>query len=104
MQTPVFSSRRFLHDSLLDKFVDDSAQIPFIDINLRPNLPGRAHFGMADFIKYASLREGERRIEKVPVEQTNNIGVEAIEVSDFVDEFLVVWHLLMIFKLVDFVK
>jgi hypothetical protein len=88
----------------LDKFVDDSAQIPFIDINLRPNLPGGAHFGVADFIKNAPLRERERRIEKVLVEQTNNIGVETIEASDFVDELLVVWHLLMIFKLVDFVK
>jgi hypothetical protein len=38
------------------------------------------------------------------VEQPNDIGVEAIEVSDAVDQILIMFHLPIIFKILDFVK
>ena len=38
------------------------------------------------------------------VQQSDDICIEAVEVSDSVDQFLVVVHCPMIFKLLDFVK
>jgi len=38
------------------------------------------------------------------VQQPNDIGVETIEASDFVNDFLIRFHYSMIFKTLDFVK
>ena len=38
------------------------------------------------------------------VEQTDDICVEAIEAPDFFDQVLILFHVPIIFKIVDFVK
>jgi hypothetical protein len=38
------------------------------------------------------------------IKQPNNVCIEAVEASDFIDGFLVVLHISIIFKLLDKVK
>ena len=87
---------------MFHEFIDDPAQIPFIDVDIGSNLLCSSRLSVTDLIQHASLREGHWRVEKVPVEQPDDIGVEAVEASDFVDQFLV--HIFILAKILDFVK
>src|SRR4030095_4549065 len=92
MQAPVFLCGCFLHQPILDKFVNDPSQVAFIYINIRTDLLGSASFGLTDFIKNPSFGKREGSVEKMPIKQPDDVCIEPVETSDSVDQFLVVSH------------
>ena len=89
---------------MVRKVVQDSAQIPLIDEDLLTNLFCCAFFRIAYLVEYTSLCEGEWTIQEMLIQKSDDIGIETIEASNSVDSFLLWFHSLMIFKILDFVK
>ena len=65
---------------------DDPAEMCLVHVEAPADVGGRLFPGSGELVEHARFRQGEGAGRHVPIEQAQFMGVEAVEVTDIVDD------------------